>query len=91
MVSCATSADDAPPIHRKMFLLVEKFDQFDINGDGTISRMELEKAVNSIGPEKLTQEQYDRAMMVYDTDGDNRISRAEAKTAAAHGPVLFEN
>jgi hypothetical protein len=30
-------------------------------------------------------------MLVYDTNGDNRVSRAEAKAAAANGPVLFEN
>lgn len=94
VASCAPShpsANEAPPIHRKMLLLVEKFDTFDENGDGTISRAELEKAVNIMGPKPLTKDQYDRAMLVYDTDGDRRISRAEAKAAAAHGPVLFEN
>jgi hypothetical protein len=85
------NVNDAPPIHRKMLLLVEKFDAFDENGDGAISRAELEKAVNIMGPKPLTKEQYDRAMLVYDTDGDRQISRAEAKAAAAHGPVLFEN
>ncbi|MCU0776833.1 MAG: EF-hand domain-containing protein [Akkermansiaceae bacterium] len=91
MVSCATTAENAPPIHRKMLLLVERFDQFDEDGDGYLSRMELEKGVNSMGPDRLTQEQFDRAMLVYDTNGDNRVSRAEAKAAAANGPVLFEN
>jgi Ca2+-binding EF-hand superfamily protein len=91
MVSCATSSNNAPPIHRKMLLLVENFDRFDENGDGTLSRMELEKAVETMGPDRLTKEQYNRAMLVYDTNGDNKVSRAEAETAAANGPVLFEN
>ena len=91
IASCSTNADDAPPIHRKMLLLVERFDTYDTNRDGTISRKELENAVIDVGPKPLTKEQYDRAMLVYDTNGDKQISRAEAKTAAAHGPVLFEN
>lgn len=91
MVSCATSSNNAPPIHRKMLLLVENFDRYDENGDGLLSRMELEKAVDTMGPDRLTKEQYDRAMRVYDTNGDNKVSRAEATAAAANGPVLFEN
>lgn len=91
MVSCATNSDNAPPIHRKMLLLVERFDRYDENGDGTLSRTELEKGVDSMGPDRLTKEQYDRAMHVYDANRDSRVSREEAKAAAAHGPVLFEN
>lgn len=91
LVSCATNSENAPPIHRKMLLLVERFDHFDVNADGTLSRTELEKGVDSIGPKPLTKEQYDRAVRVYDTNGDNKVSRAEAQAAAASGPVLFEN
>lgn len=91
MVSCATNSNNAPPIHRKMLLLVENFDRYDENGDGFLSRRELEKAVDAMGSDRLTKEQYDRAMRVYDTNGDNKVSRAEATAAASNGPVLFEN
>ena len=74
-----------------MFGLLEKFDRFDENGDGYLNRRELEEGVNSLGPDRLTKEQYDRVMTVYDTNQDHRISLKEAQTATANGPVIFEN
>lgn len=91
VLSCATNSNNAPPIHRKMLLLVENFDRYDENGNGSLSRAELEKAVETMGPDRLTKDQCDRAMLVYDSNGDKKVSRAEASAAAANGPVLFEN
>ena len=90
-VSCVPVNDEIPPIHRKMSGLVEKFDRFDENGDGYLTRMELEKGVNSMGPDRLTKDQYDRVMLVYDTNKDRKISLKEAQVAAANGPVVFES
>jgi hypothetical protein len=87
---CSPATEEVPPIHRKMFALVQDFDHFDKNGDGYLDRMELESGVNSMGPERLTREQYDQVMLVYDTNRDQRISKKEARVAAEHGPVLFE-
>ena len=89
--SCIPDNHGVPPIHRKMFGLVQKFDRFDENGDGYLTRKELEKGVNSMGPERLTAQQYDQVMLVYDTNRDQKISLKEAKAAAEHGPVIFEN
>lgn len=91
MVACVPSTNDTPPIHRKMFGLIEKFDRFDENGDGYLTRLELEKGVDSMGSERLTKDQYDRVMLAYDTNEDRKISLKEAQVAAANGPVIFEN
>ena len=91
MSSCVSRTDEVPPIHRKMFGLVEKFDRFDTDGDGYLSRKELEAGVNSMGPDRLTKDQYDRVMIVYDTNKDGKISLKEAKLAAETGPIVFEN
>jgi len=90
-LSCTSGTNDVPPIHRKMFGLVEKFDRFDLDGDGYLTRQELENGVDSMGPDRLTKNQYDRVMLVYDTNGDKKVSLTEAKVAAANGPVVFEN
>lgn len=91
LVSCIPGNHGAPPIHRKMFGLVQKFDRFDEDGDGYLTRQELEKGVNSMGPDRLTAQQYDQVMLVYDTNKDRKISLKEAQVAAEHGPVIFEN
>lgn len=91
VLSCAPVNHEVPPVHRKMFALIENFDRLDTDGDGYINRHELGKGGEWLGPDRLTKEQCDRAMLVYDTDQDKRISKKEARTAAEHGPVLFEN
>lgn len=89
--SCLPNTNVPPPTHRKMFALVEKFDRFDDNGDGYLTRRELEEGVKNAGTTPVpTQEQYDRAMVGYDTNRDGKISLREAKVAAQKGPILFE-
>lgn len=89
-VSCLPNTNEPPPIHRKMFALVEKFDRFDDNGDGYLTRRELEEGVKSVNTQLLTKEQYDRVMTVYDSNKDRKISLREAKVAAQKGPILFD-
>ena len=91
LASCLPNTNQPPPIHRKMLGLVEKFDRFDENGDGQLTRKELEAGVKSVGTVHLTKDQYDRVMMVYDTDKNHKISLREAQAAAEKGPILFEN
>merc|ERR1719273_279840 len=49
--------------------LAAQFDEIDKNGDGKISRAELEKAFEKAAP-KSTQEQRDNTFMLLDTDGN---------------------
>lgn len=93
LLSCVPDTDTSQPapIHRKMFALVEKFDRFDENGDGYLTRRELEEGVKNVGTQLLTSSQYDRVMEVYDTNEDRKISLREAQIAAKKGPILFEN
>lgn len=90
MAACLPNTNEPPPTHRKMFGLVEKFDRFDDNGDGQLTRRELEDGVETVGTVTLTKEQFDRVMVVYDTNKNGRISLHEAKVAAEKGPILFD-
>ena len=76
--------------HYKMFGLLEKFDRFDYNGDGYLSRKELEDGIREKGTVHLTPEQYDKVMKAYDTNRDSRISLHEAESGAKRGPVIFK-
>lgn len=90
LVSCLPNTNEPPPAHRKMFGLVEKFDRFDDNGDGQLTRRELEDGVKAAGTVTVTKQEFDRAMVVYDTNKNGKISLHEAKVAAEKGPILFE-
>ena len=72
-----------------MFGLLEKFDRFDYNGDGYLTRKELEDGIREKGTVHLTQEQYDKVMKAYDTNLDSRITLREAEVGAHRGPVIF--
>lgn len=73
----------------KMFGLLEKFDRFDYNGDGYLTRKELENGIRDKGTVHLTAEQYDKVMKAYDTNRDSRISLHEAEVGAKRGPEIF--
>jgi hypothetical protein len=75
--------------HYKMFGLLEKFDRFDYNGDGYLTRKELEDGVREKDIVKLTPEQYGKVMKAYDTNRDARISLHEAEIGARRGPEIF--
>jgi len=56
--------------------LAEAFKMFDINGDGKISRVELETILRSLG-ETLTETELDQMIKDVDADGDGEIDLQE--------------
>jgi Ca2+-binding EF-hand superfamily protein len=87
--ACAPSPDTAAARQRQMYGLVQKFDRFDGNGDGYLTRDELVRGVNGGGSLHLTEEEIDRVMRAYDLNGDERISQRESQRAADRGPEIF--
>lgn len=88
-VACAPDARSPQATQRKMYGLLEKFDRYDDNGDGYLTRKELVDGVQSAGTMTLTDEDLERAFKGYDTNRDGRISFREAQRGAAAGPQIF--
>jgi len=82
----------APPnrsletIERQMIGLLEKFDRFDYNGDGFLTRKEIRDGVREAQLNEFTPNDIDRAFAFYDTNHDNRISLHEANAGLQRGP-----
>lgn len=87
--ACAPVQEQPAARQRQMFGLIEKFDRYDDNGDGYLTRAELAAGVKEAGTIHLTPAQLDRAMAAYDTNGDRRISHGEAQRGADQGPRIF--
>lgn len=66
---------------RKVMGLLEKFDRFDYNGDGYLTRAEIEQGIAESDIGTIEPGELDRAMKFYDVDRDGRISRWEAHRA----------
>jgi|LakMenEpi03Aug12_release.lakeMendotaPanAssembly.Ray.scaffolds.fasta_scaffold30524_7 hypothetical protein len=80
MAACGYDPGPVVPetqVERQMIGLLEKFDRFDYNGDGSLDLDELKEASESSGhsPRKI--------MDFYDTSGNNRISLREAQAGFA--------
>ena len=71
---------------RKMTGLEQKFDLFDLNGDGFLTRRELSEGLHSIGTPGVTEAKIDKIFAYYDTNKDGRISLHEAQRGNAAGP-----
>jgi Ca2+-binding EF-hand superfamily protein len=70
-----TLAACAPhPVKRQMVGLLEKFDRWDYNGDGSLSLSELNDA------ERLSGVPAAEIVSFYDTDKDGKISFREAQS-----------
>ncbi len=69
--------------------LLEKFDRFDYNGDGHLTRDEVRQGIGEAGVEGISEEEIAKAFEFYDTDRDGRISLAEANAGLARGPEAF--
>jgi len=89
LVGCTPVAEQPAARQRQMYGLVQKFDRFDDNGDGYLTRKELDQGVRRTGTLHLTSAQLDQAMKGYDTNGDRRISQQEAQRGADNGPDIF--
>ena len=71
-----------------MYGLVQKFDRFDENGDGYLTRKELARGAAQSGL-NLTSAKLNQVMKGYDKNGDKRISQHEAQHGADQGPDIF--
>lgn len=71
---------------RKMMALLEKFDRFDYNGNGLLTRKEIEQGLKETGVEGVEKKELDAAMKHYDVTKDGSISRWEAERVL-HEPV----
>lgn len=87
---CAPTVEKPGERQRQMYGLMQKFDRFDNDGNGYLTREELEKGLKEAGTLHLSSAQLDKAMKSYDTDGDKRISLREAQLGAARGPKIFD-
>ena len=55
----------------------EMFNQFDINGDGTVQKNELREAMNNISKREILESEIDAMFSQLDVDNDDQISFVE--------------
>ena len=93
VASCAsTPAPDSPQeTERKMIGFLEKFDRFDYDGDGYLTRQEILEGVRDNQLDPLEPASFERAFAFYDTNKDGRISLAEANAGLRRGPEALAN
>ncbi|MCX6877198.1 MAG: EF-hand domain-containing protein [Verrucomicrobia bacterium] len=90
LFGCAPAPEKPAARQRQMYGLVQKFDRFDQNGDGYLTRQEIAAGLKEAGTLRLSPAELDQVMTSYDTNGDRRISQREAQAGADHGPQIFE-
>lgn len=81
-VSCVGDDPHSQAAHgRKVMALQEKFDRFDYNANGELTRAEIEQGIRESGTVGVTEEELDAAMAEFDVNGDDAISRWETQRA----------
>ena len=90
VVGCAPAPNSHAARHRQMVGLVQKFDRFDANGDGYLTRREITAGLLEADTLSLTPAELDQVMAAYDINHDERISRHEAQLGADRGPKIFD-
>lgn len=76
IVSCAKGPGPVTPktrVERQMVGLLQKFDRWDVNGDGKLKAKELRRAG------RITKHDPQEIIAFYDTNGDKAISLKEAQ------------
>ena len=76
------SRDDA---RHMMTGFEQKFDLFDLDGDGYVSRSELTEGLRSTGNDQVSAEDIARIMTFYDSNRDGRISLTEVHEGSGAG------
>lgn len=80
--SCAHHEEHTEAVQgRKMMSLLEKFDRFDYDGNGSLTRKEIAEGVTEAGAgtTKLTPAELDTMMKHYDVNKDGKVTRWEAE------------
>lgn len=79
--SCGTPDNIVPENHRekKMFAFLEKFDRFDYNGDGKLTKKEVRQGLRESDVHGITDAEINKGFAEFDTDKDGTISFAEAQ------------
>lgn len=82
LCACVSTDPHSEEAHnRKVMGLQEKFDRFDYNGNGKLTRKEIELGLKESGVTGVTKEELDAMMKHYDVNGDGSISRWESQRA----------
>ena len=77
---CAHQDPHSEEAHgRKMMALLEKFDRFDYDGNGLLTRAEIEQGIKETGVQGVDKKELDATMKYYDVTKDGSISRWEAE------------
>ena len=81
--SCNQGMSPAVPktrMQRQMVGLLEKFDRWDYNGDGFLSKKEISHGIDSLkGKPQQVSYTPEEVLEFYDTNKDGKISLAEAQ------------
>ena len=78
--ACANQAEHSEAAHgRKMMALLEKFDRFDYNGNGSLTRKEIEQGIHESGVSGVDKVEMDAMMKHYDVNKNGSITRWEAE------------
>jgi Ca2+-binding EF-hand superfamily protein len=82
LVACAHQDPHSEAAHgRKVMALQEKFDRFDYNADGKITRKEMNLGIAETGVTGVTKEDVNGMFKHYDVNNDGAISRWESEHA----------
>lgn len=80
LAACAHQDPHSEAAHgRKMMALLEKFDRFDYDGNGSLTRKEIEQGIHEAGTTAVDSVELDAMMKHYDTNKDGSITRWEAE------------
>ncbi len=82
MAACVPADPHSEEAHnRKVMALQEKFDRFDYNANGKLTRAEIQLGLEESGVTGITQAELDGLMKNYDINKDGGISRWESQHA----------
>ena len=78
--ACAHQDPHGEAAHgRKMMGLLEKFDRFDYDGNGSLTRKEIDLGLKEAAVVQLEPAEVDAMMKHYDVNKDGKITRWEAE------------
>jgi Ca2+-binding EF-hand superfamily protein len=83
LISCGTPDNIVPENaqERRLFGLLEKFDRFDYNGDGSLTQKEVRLGVKESGVKGVNEANIQHAFERCDDNKNGKISFAEAQAA----------